>query len=175
MHFEILDHCNADTRNGPFHDDVEHVALDFYQLDVQRIGNFHKDRLDDLRPIAFFPFWSQPDYSTTFISDDSRSQKTITLYPSEENPYILLVLTFDKEKMVPAIIKFYSGEMNNMVRLETQSDYKMVGARPLPQKIAVNNYEDNTKTDYAIEWTLLESLPEALLDEATFHTASLDQ
>jgi len=144
---------------------------------AQPTGFGANDRLGDtdLRALAFFPFWSRSDYGNAFISDNSRLQKTVTLYPTKGNPYMLLVLTFDKEKMVPETIKYYSGEMNNLVRLEMQSDYKMVGARPLAQKIIVNNYEDNTTTTYAIEWTLVQSLPEALLDESTFHTASLDQ
>ena len=59
------------------------------------------DRLGDtdLRPMDFFPFWAIADYNSAFVSDDTRLEKTVTLYAPDENPYMLFVLTFDKEKM----------------------------------------------------------------------------
>lgn len=129
----------------------------------------------DLRAISFFPFWANVDLNTAFISDNTRLEKTVTLYPPDTGPYMLLVLTFDKEKLVPVTTKFYAGQMNNLVRLQSDTDYTMVGARPRPNKIIVNNYEDNTKTTFAVKWTLLESIPQALLNESTFHTAAIDQ
>jgi hypothetical protein len=135
------------------------------------------DRLGDtdLRPIDFFPFWAVADYGSAFVSDNTRLEKTVTLYAPDENPYMLFVLTFDKEKIVPVIVKYFSGQMNNMARIRTDSDHVMVGARPRPRKIVINNYEDNISTTYKIDWKLLESIPQGLFDDSTFYTAALDQ
>jgi len=134
-----------------------------------RLGN------TDLRAIAFFPAWAHANMQTAFVSDNSRLEKTVTLYAPEKDPYMLYVITFDKEKIVPRLVKYYAGQMNNLVRIQKDSDHVMVGARPRPRKIVINNYEDNTETTFDIDWKLLETLPATLLDESTFYTASLDQ
>ena len=71
-------------------------------------------------------------------------------------------------------MKYYAGEMNNLVRVQIESDHTMVGARPRPRKILISNYENNTKTTFDIEWKLLDSAPRALMNEATFAAASLE-
>ena len=128
----------------------------------------------DLRAIDFFPYWSSSSYDTAFISDNTRLQKTVTLYAPDEIPYVLFVVTFDKEKIVPVTTKYYVGAMNNLVRLRVDSDHVMVGARPRPQKIVIDNYEDNTKTIYELRWQLLDGVPAGVMDEATFAKATID-
>jgi hypothetical protein len=134
------------------------------------------DRLGDtdLRPISFFPAWGTSDRETSFISDNTRLEKTVTIYAPDEIPYLLFVITFDKEKLIPKTVKYYAGEMNNLVRVQIESDHTMVGARPRPRKILISNYENNTKTTFDIEWKLLDSAPEALMSEATFASAPLE-
>jgi hypothetical protein len=128
----------------------------------------------DLRPIDFFPYWADSSYDTAFISDNTRMQKTVTLYAPDEIPYVLFVVTFDKEKIVPLTTKYYVGAMNNLVRLRTDSDHVMVGARPRPTKIVIDNYEDNTKTVYELRWQVLESVPPGVMDEAAFSKAAIE-
>lgn len=134
------------------------------------------DRLaaTDLRAIDFFPYWTDSSYETAFISDNTRMLKTVTLYAPEKFPYILFVVTFNKEKLVPVATKYYVGAMNNLVRLRTDSEHVMVGARPRPQKIVINNYEDNTTTTYELHWKLLEAVPPGMMDESTFFKVSID-
>ena len=60
----------------------------------------------ELRPMEFFPFW-RSDYERAFISDENRLEKTVTFYSSDDSPYSLLVVTFDKTKLVPVVAKYY--------------------------------------------------------------------
>ena len=120
----------------------------------------------DLRGIDFFPFW-KTDYTTAFISDESRLEKTVSLYAADERPYTLYVISFDKEKMVPRLIKYYRDSFSNMVRIRTDKDHVMVGGRPRPQKIMVRDFSENTLTTYDLEWSELEETPEELVSWAT--------
>jgi hypothetical protein len=98
-----------------------------------------------LRAADLFPAWAH-DYTTAFISDETTQEKTVTIYGKKEIPYILFVVTFDKERLVPTLIKYYRERLNNLVRLRKDESYVMVGARPRPQKITVTDYTDNVTT-----------------------------
>jgi len=127
----------------------------------------------DLRAIDFFPFWDC-DYRTAFISDSTRLEKTVTLYARKDTPYVLFVITFDKEKLVPLTLKFYKDSMNNLVRLRRDSDFVMVGSRPRPRRVDIQDFVENTSTTLELAWRALESVPSGLIDEASFPTANLD-
>ena len=125
-----------------------------------------------LRAMDFFPAWAT-DYSTAFISDESTMEKTITIYGKDRSPYALFVVTFDKERLVPLITKYYKERFNNLVRLRKDSEHVLVGARPRPQKISVTDYVENPTIEYAIEWSEVEAVPADLLDDTKFATATV--
>lgn len=126
-----------------------------------------------LRAIEFFPFW-QADYATAFISDSNRLEKTVTLYAPKSVPYVLFVITFDKAKLVPLAAKYYKNEMSNLVRMRKDSDHVMVGSRPRPQKIEINDYTENTKTILELSWKVLDSVPAEAMDDARFGDVKID-
>lgn len=125
-----------------------------------------------LRAADLFPAWAH-DYATAFISDETTQEKTVTIYGKKEFPYILFVVTFDKERLVPTLVKYYRERLNNLVRLRKDESFVMVGARPRPQKITVTDYTDNVTTTYDIVWTEADTLPAPLFDEKTFATAEV--
>ena len=125
-----------------------------------------------LRAMEFFPAWAT-DYSTAFISDESTMEKTITIYGKDKSPYSLFVVTFDKERLVPTLTKYYKERFNNLVRLRKDSDHVIVGARPRPQKISVTDYLDNATVEYAVEWSEVDAVPADLFDESKFATATV--
>jgi hypothetical protein len=127
----------------------------------------------DLRAMEFFPFW-KTDYTTAFVSDSNRLEKTVTLYGQHGVPYILFVVTFDKEKLVPVTIKYYKDNMNNLVRLRSDSDFEMVGSRPRPKRIEIRNFVENSTTTFELTWQALESVPAGLTDESSFDKASFE-
>ena len=125
-----------------------------------------------LRATDLFPAWAH-DYKTAFISDETPQEKTVTIYGTKDIPYSLFVLTFDKERLVPTLIKYYRERLNNLERLRKDESYVMVGARPRPQKITITDYSSNTTTVYDVAWSEADALPAALFDDATFATAEV--
>jgi len=125
-----------------------------------------------LRAADWFPAWAH-DYSTAFISDETPHEKTVTIYGTKDIPYSLFVVTFDKERLVPVLTKYYRERFNNLVRLRKDEAYAMVGARPRPQKITITDYSDNTTTIYDLTWSEADALPASLFDEKTFATAEV--
>ncbi len=127
----------------------------------------------DLRPMEFFPFW-RSNYEMAFVSDENRTEKTITLYTNKVSPYELLVITFDKTRLVPTTIKYYRESMNALERLRRNSDFVMVGSRPRPQTITFDDFQENRHSKCRLRWRVLEQVPGALFSEDTFARAEVD-
>jgi hypothetical protein len=115
------------------------------------------DTLDgtDLRGIDFFPFW-KTDYGKAFTSDENTLEQTISLYADPGRPYSLYVITFDKTKLMPHMIKFYKDSFNNLVRIRTDKDWVMIGSRPRPTEILIKDFAANTTRVYSFEWKLVQ-------------------
>jgi len=107
----------------------------------------------DLRGIDFFPFW-KTDYGKAFTSDENTMEQTISLYADTGRPYVLYVITFDKTKMMPTMIKYYRDTFNNLVRIRTDKDWVMVGSRPRPSQILIKDFAGNSLRTYTFEWKL---------------------
>jgi hypothetical protein len=107
----------------------------------------------DLRGIDFFPFW-KTDYSKAFTSDENTMEQTVSLYADEGRPYSLYVVTFDKTKLMPRMIKYYKDTFNNLVRIRTDKDWVMVGSRPRPTEILIKDFKANTVRTYTFDWKL---------------------
>lgn len=112
----------------------------------------------DLRLIDWFPFW-KTDYTASFISDENRNEKTVSLYAPDGNPYQLFVISFDKTKLVPRMVKYYQESFSNLVRIRTDSEHQVIAARPRPTKILFQDYAENTEREYSLTWSELESAP----------------
>ena len=108
----------------------------------------------DLRGIDFFPFW-KTDYSRALTSDENTLEQTVSLYGDTGRPYALYVITFDKAKLVPHMIKFYKDSFNNLVRIRTDKNWVMVGSRPRPTEILIKDFAGNSLRTYTFEWKLV--------------------
>ncbi|HYC55206.1 MAG TPA: hypothetical protein VEL28_09740 [Candidatus Binatia bacterium] len=109
----------------------------------------------DLRGLDFFPFW-KTDYSGAFVSDENPMEKTVSLYATKGQPYSLYVISFDKAKLVPRMIKFYKDSFSNLVRIRTDKDHVMIGSRPRPTKILVRDFASSSLRTYELEWKLVD-------------------
>lgn len=118
-----------------------------------RIGIDDPLASSDLRGIDFFPFW-KTDYGKAFTSDENTLEQTVSLYADTGRPYVLYVITFDKTKLVPIMIKYYRDAFNNLVRIRTDKDWVMVGSRPRPSQILIKDFAGNSLRTYAFEWKL---------------------
>jgi hypothetical protein len=110
----------------------------------------------DLRGIDFFPFW-HTDYSKALSSDENTTDQTVTLYTDAGRPYSLYVITFDKAKLVPKMIKLYRNGFSNLVRIRTDQNYVMIGSRPRPTEVLIRDFAGNTLRTYAFEWKLVDA------------------
>ncbi len=109
----------------------------------------------DLRGIDFFPFW-KTDYSKAFTSDENTMEQTVSLYADTGRPYSLYVITFDKTKLMPRMIKYYKDSFNKLVRIRTDKDWVMVGSRPRPTEILIKDFAGNTLRTYTFDWKLVQ-------------------
>jgi hypothetical protein len=107
----------------------------------------------DLRPLDFFPFW-KTDYSRALTSDENTLEQTVSLYADKGRPYSLYVVTFDKTRLVPRMVKFYRDTFNNLVRIRTDKDWVMVGSRPRPGAVLIKDFAGNSLRTYAFSWRL---------------------
>ena len=107
----------------------------------------------DLRGIDFFPFW-KTDYTRAMTSDENTLEQTVSLYADDGRPYSLYVITFDKTKLVPHMIKFYKDSFNNLVRIRTDKDWVMIGSRPRPTKMLIQDYATQSMRMYTFDWKL---------------------
>lgn len=112
----------------------------------------------DLRGIDFFPFW-KTDYSRALTSDENTLEQTVSLYADDGRPYALYVVTFDKAKLVPRMIKYYRDTFNNLVRIRTDKDWVMVGSRPRPTKMLIQDYATHSMRIYTFDWKLAGGAP----------------
>ncbi|HXC53552.1 MAG TPA: hypothetical protein VN634_21880 [Candidatus Limnocylindrales bacterium] len=107
----------------------------------------------DLRGMDFFPFW-KTDYGRALTSDENTLEQTVSLYADPGRPYALYVVTFDKAKLVPHMIKYYKDTFNNLVRIRTDKDWVMVGSRPRPTKMLIQDYAAHSMRMYTFDWKL---------------------
>lgn len=107
----------------------------------------------DLRGIDFFPFW-KTDYAKALTSDENPHERTVSLYADPGRPYVLYVITFDKARLVPKMIKYYRDSFNNLVRIRTAQDWVMVGSRPRPTDMLIKDFQGNTVRRYRFDWKL---------------------
>jgi hypothetical protein len=109
----------------------------------------------DLRGIDFFPFW-KTDYTKAFTSDENTMEQTVSLYADTGRPYSLYVITFDKTKMMPRMIKYYRDSFNNLVRIRTDKDWVMVGSRPRPKEVLIKDFAGNSLRTYTFDWKVVQ-------------------
>ncbi|MFP6626218.1 MAG: hypothetical protein VCA74_04055 [Deltaproteobacteria bacterium] len=126
----------------------------------------------DLRAMELFPFWAF-EQGPAFVSDETSSEKTVTLYVPDGLPYTIFVISFDKARMVPLSVKYYKDTMNNMVRIRENSDFVMVGSRLRPRNILIRDYTQNTTTTLKLDWSVLEEAPPGLLAQGSFDRTAI--
>lgn len=105
----------------------------------------------DLRGIDFFPFW-KTDYARALTSDENTTDHTISLYADKGRPYSLYVVTFEKEKMVPSLIKYFRDSFSNLVRIRTDKGWVMVGSRPRPGAMLIKDFGTGALRTYTFSW-----------------------
>jgi hypothetical protein len=123
-------------------------------------GDFTREDLEPFRASR---------YKDARISDDSSGELMVMLLPTDSQ-YSLEVITFDRQKKVPLKIQYYRDTVSNLVKLQRDSDYVLVGGKWKPTTISMETFKLRTSTTLKVRWSVDTALPADL-----FNPASLTQ
>ena len=140
------------TKAEDFAADAMLAATDFSREDLQP---FRLARFKDIR-----------------ISDESDNEMTVTFFPNTSQ-YILLVITFDRERKVPLKTIYYRETLNNAVKMRRDGGYTLVGRKWLPTTISMESFKLKTRTAVTLRWTQNPTFPPELFDPAFLARPSL--
>lgn len=111
-------------------------------------------------------------YKDARISDDSAAQVTVTLYPAESQ-YSLVVITFDRHKKVPLKTLYYRDTVSNLVKMQRDTDYVLVGEKWKPTTMAMESFKLRTHTTLNVRWAPEDRVPAELFNPAALAQPSL--
>lgn len=90
-------------------------------------------------------------YRDARISDDSSTEVMVTLFP-KDSQYSLVVITFDRQKKVPLKIQYYRDTVSNLVKMQRDGDYALVGNRWRPASMTMENFKLRSHTTLTVHW-----------------------
>ena len=111
------------------------------------------------------------DFGDSRISDDGPQRMTVSLVP-KGSQYSLLVMTIDKERRVPLKILYYRDTVSNLVKMQRDDDYTLVGRKWLPATITMEDFKLRTLSTLKLRWSQSPTFPPELFDP-TFLTRPL--
>jgi hypothetical protein len=111
-------------------------------------------------------------YKEALISDDSATSLMLMLSPVGSQ-YSLEETTFDRQKKVPLKIQYYQGTVSNLIKLQRDSDYVLVGDKWRPTTISMETFTLRTHTTLKLHWALATDLRADLFNPASLAQPSL--
>jgi hypothetical protein len=102
-------------------------------------------------------------YKDARISDQSGSELTVTLFP-DKSQYSLVVVTFDREKKVPLKTLYYRDTLNNLVKMERNDGWVLVGRKWMPTTMSIETFKLKTHATFTLHWTQDAVFPPELFD-----------
>jgi hypothetical protein len=111
-------------------------------------------------------------YKDARISDDSATELMVTLFPTGSQ-YSLVVITFDRQKKVPLKIQYYRDTISNLVKMQRDSDYVLVGDTWRPTTISMETFKLRTRTTLKLRWSLDTNLQAELFAPPSLTQSSL--
>jgi len=111
------------------------------------------------------------DFRDARISDDNPQRMTVSLVP-KHSQYVLLVMTIDKQRKVPLKVLYYRDTVNNLVKMQRDEDYALVGRRWLPTTISMEDFKLRTVSTLKLKWSQSPTFPPELFDPAFLARAS---
>ena len=111
-------------------------------------------------------------YNDALISDDSATELMVMLSPTGSQ-YSLVVIAFDRQKKVPLKIQYYRDTVSNLVKMQRDSGYVLVGDKWRPTTISMETFKLRTHTTLNVRWTLDTNLPAELFNPASLTQSSL--
>lgn len=112
-----------------------------------------------------FEAFAAANYDSARIADESPVQRTLTLTPPHSQ-YVLVVTTFDREKLLPTRTLLYLETVKNLVKMMRQSDHVQVGKGWFPTTISMEHFQLRTSTEIKLQWSEEPAAPAQLFDSA---------
>jgi hypothetical protein len=113
---------------------------------------------EDLRP------FNAELYRSPAIADIGSDDLTVSLTP-DQSQYALQVITFDRAKKVPLVVKNYKDTASNLVKMRRNAGWVSVGGIWLPSDISMENFPMRVTSTATLRWQATEDTP-ALFDPA---------
>jgi hypothetical protein len=131
-------------------------ATEAFALDAS-FGNSEFTR-EDLRS------FNAADYRSPTIVDRGADDMTVSLTP-QQSQYVLQVITFDREKKVPLVVKDYKDAISNLVKMRRNRALRTAGGTWLPGEMTMENFPMRTTSTVTLRWQPTADAP-ALFDPA---------
>jgi hypothetical protein len=108
------------------------------------------------------------DYRSPTIVDRGAEDITLSLTPLQSQ-YVLQVITFEREKKVPLVIKDYKDAISNLVKMRRDRGLGAVGGTWLPGEVSMENFPMRTTSTLTLRWRTTDDAA------ALFDPAALDK
>ena len=102
-------------------------------------------------------------YSGWRISDENGSEVTVMLFPASP-PYSLEVITFDRDKLLPLKTLYYRDTLNNLVKMQRDSNFVLLGRKWMPATVAMETFTLHTHSTLTLHWSQSPNFPPELFD-----------
>lgn len=127
-----------------------------FALDAELAGS--EFTREDLRP------FDAELYRSPAIADSSSEDMTVSLTPAQSQ-YALQVITFDRAKKVPLVVKNYKDTASNLVKMRRNTGWVSVGGIWLPTDVSMENFPMRVTSTATLHWQATDDVP-ALFDPA---------
>lgn len=100
------------------------------------------------------------------IADSTPEQTTVACEPKKDlrSTYSMFVYKFDREKFVPHQILYYRDTLSNLVKLQRNEDFELVGSRWRPRRVTMQDFKLHTRDEFEIHWTTNPEIAPDLFD-----------
>ncbi len=119
---------------------------------------------EDLRP------FNAEFYRSPTIVDRDDTEMTVSLTPAPSQ-YTLQVITFDRAKKVPLVVKNYKDTLSNLMKMRRSRGLTSAGGTWLPTEVTMENFPLRTTSTITLRWQPTEDAP-ALFDPAALSKPS---
>lgn len=108
------------------------------------------------------------DFKLWQITDENVKNVLAGGHPTVESAYVYRAYTFDKDRTLPVKVQFYAKTLNNLVKLRTDGDHVQIGKKWFPRAIEIQNFPDNSRVKFALQWSQAPNTPPEIFAPESF-------
>src|SRR5262245_10085512 len=100
------------------------------------------------------------------ISDDGPSGVVVTSGPAGRSPYVLLVLTIDRERRAIVKTQYYTDSIGHLAKIRRDGGFTQVSGRWRPAEVTVEAFDPGRTTHLTLAWREAPDTPARLFEPA---------